>query len=80
MLKAEQRLPRTFMQAVKYQLVLEAYETEWVAFYQWGNSRFADVTAHGDSIEDALNEMLRIFAEYEAFENLRHLLRNMEEK
>lgn len=69
-----ERLPRTFMEAVIYQLTIRAWKTEWTVSYEFNSSVFGEIFAHGETLTEAVNEMVFIFENHEAFKYLRHLL------
>lgn len=73
--KTIDRLPRTIASGCHYTLCFQAFENEWVAYYQFGGTRFEDITIHGDSLGDVVNNMYQAFSTWEQFKYLRHLLK-----
>lgn len=71
-----EKLPRTFMSAVIYQLTIRAWKTEWTVSYEYNSLVFGKIFAHGETIEEALKEMVFIFENHNDFKSLRHLLQN----
>ncbi len=65
-------LPQILMNVARYQLVIRAFGAEWTCSYQRGDERYENITAHGRTLEEAIDEMIFFFDNHDAFEPFRH--------